>query len=117
MKTSLFLVVALSSTFAVASPTATVKSATYSGDVLNVTYELSGGPAVITFDILTNVTGDVWASIGGAAVESGVLHGSEVWMKVSGDGDHSIRWCADAWLGNQAGIVGAAKLILDRSQA
>ena len=76
MKAQVFLFVTLSAAVAFAGPTATVTSSTISDDVLTVTYTLANGPAVITFDILTNGTSG--ASIGGEAVVSGVLHGSDV---------------------------------------
>ena len=80
-------------------PEATVTDSTIADDVLTVTYTLANGPAVITFDIETNATGE-WKSIGGEAVVSGILHGSEVWMKVTGEGPHVIKWRVDAWNGN-----------------
>jgi len=78
--------------------TSSVTSSTIADDVLTVTYTLANGPAVITFDILTNGTSG--ASIGGEAVVSGILHGSDVWMKVTGEGPHTIKWRTDAWDGN-----------------
>lgn len=98
MKAQVFLFATLSAAVAFAGPTATVTSSTISDDVLTVTYTLANGPAVITFDILTNGTSG--ASIGGEAVVSGVLHGSDVWMKVTGEGPHTIKWRTDAWDGN-----------------
>ena len=98
MKAQVFLFATLSAAMAFAGPTATVTSSTIADDVLTVTYTLANGPAVITFDILTNGTSG--ASIGGEAVVSGVLHGSDVWMKVTGEGPHTIKWRTDAWDGN-----------------
>ena len=98
MKAQVFLFATLSAAMAFAGPTATVTSSTIADDVLTVTYTLANGPAVITFDILTNGTSG--ASIGGEAVVSGILHGSDVWMKVTGEGPHTIKWRTDAWDGN-----------------
>ena len=99
MKTQVFLFAAFAAVAAIADPpTATVTSSTIADDVLTVTYTLANGPAVITFDILTNGTSG--ASIGGEAVVSGILHGSDVWMKVTGEGPHTIKWRTDAWDGN-----------------
>ena len=50
--------------------------------LVTITYTLSDAPAVITLDVQTNVTGDVWASIGGEAVWNAM---GDVWKKV-GDG-------------------------------
>ena len=50
--------------------------------LVTITYTLSDAPAVITLDVQTNVTGDVWASIGGEAVWNAM---GDVWRKV-GDG-------------------------------
>ena len=96
MKAHLFLFASVASVAVFAGPTATITDTAISDDVLTVTYTLANGPAVITFDILAN-----GASIGGEAVVSGVLYGSEVWMKVSGEGPHTIKWRTDAWDGNE----------------
>ena len=99
MKAQVFLFATLAAmATAFADPTATITGCTIADDVLTVTYTLADGPAVITFDILTNGTSG--ASIGGEAVVSGVLHGSDVWKKVSGTGPHTIRWRTDAWNGS-----------------
>ena len=61
---------------------------------VTITYTLANAPAVVTLDIQTNVTGDVWESIGGENI-SGVLEGvpgGDVWKVVEGDGQHSITW-------------------------
>ena len=56
--------------------------------VATISYTLSAADAVVTLDIETNVTGNVWASIGGAAVSSAQ---GDVWKKV-GIGPHTIEW-------------------------
>jgi len=61
---------------------------------VTITYTLANAPAVVTLDIQTNVTGDVWASIGGENI-SGVLEGvpgGDVWKVVESDGQHTITW-------------------------
>lgn len=56
--------------------------------VATISYVLSAADAVVTLDIETNATGNVWASIGGAAVS---LASGDVWKKV-GIGSHTIKW-------------------------
>ncbi len=97
MKAYVSIMAVLASALAFASPTATITSTTLADDVLTVEYTLDA-PAVVTFDILTNGTSG--ASIGGAAVVSGILHGSDVWKKVDVTGTHTIKWRTDAWNGN-----------------
>lgn len=113
MKAQVFLFATLAAAAAFAAapeklvPEATIEACTLADDVLTVTYTLANGPAVITFDIQTNANDEAWESIGGEAVVSGILHGSEVWMKVSGEGPHTIKWRTDAWQGNAADISAA----------
>ena len=47
--------------------------------LVTITYTLADAPAVVTVDVQTNVTGDVWASIGGEAVWNAA---GDVWKKV-----------------------------------
>lgn len=56
--------------------------------VATISYNLSAADAVVTLDIETNATGNVWASIGGAAVSSAQ---GDVWKKVE-IGTHTIKW-------------------------
>ena len=56
--------------------------------VATISYTLSAADAVVTLDIETNATGNVWASIGGAAVSSAQ---GDVWKKVE-IGTHTIKW-------------------------
>ena len=58
---------------------------------VTITYTLADAPAVITLDVQTNVTGDVWASIGGEAVWNAM---GDVWKRVE-TGNHTITWRPD----------------------
>lgn len=93
MKTQL---VTLTAAFAAAStfalPRAEVASFSQSGPTVTITYTLSESPAIVTVDIQTNVTGEAWASIGGANVVSGISADSDVFRKVTGAGVHTIKW-------------------------
>ena len=93
MKSSLFLLATLSTAATFAVPVA--ENVTFVQDAkhtVNITYTLTESPAIVTLDIQTNVTGDVWASIGTANVVSGVSPNSEAYRKVTGTGTHTIRW-------------------------
>ena len=58
---------------------------------VTITYTLANAPAVVTLDIETNVTGNVWASIGADNFQ----HVSgDVNKMVSGNGSHTITWQA-----------------------
>ena len=59
--------------------------------LVTITYTLADAPAVITLDVQTNVTGDVWASIGGEAVWNAM---GDVWKRVE-TGSHTITWHPD----------------------
>ena len=63
------LVIALSTVFAsllsVATPVVSDVTMTQEGYTVTIDYTLSGEAGIVTVDIQTNVTGDVWASIGG----------------------------------------------------
>ena len=76
-------------------PTVSDVSMSQSADrLVTITYTLANAPAIVTLDIQTNVTGDVWESIGGeniSGVQAGVP-GGDVWKVVEGDGQHSITW-------------------------
>ena len=93
MKTPLSLLSALACASAFAVPQA--ENVTFSQDagyVVNITYTLTETPAIVTLDIQTNVTGDVWASIGSDHVAPGVTSDSEAYRKVTGSGTHKIQW-------------------------
>ena len=94
MKTSVLLFATLTSAAAFAVPV--VKNVTFGqngANVVKITYTLTETPAIVTLDIQTNVTGDVWASIGAANVAPGVTSDSEAYRKVTGSGTHTIKWC------------------------
>ena len=60
-----------------ADPSVAITSVTQASDgIVTVNYTLSGAKAIITLDVETNVTGDVWAPVGGAALKdvSGDVH-------------------------------------------
>ena len=102
MKAPIFLLAALiASVVTFAMPVA--ENVTFSQDakhVVTITYTLTEAPAIVTLDIQTNVTGDVWASIGAANVAPGVTSDSEAYRKVTGAGTHTIKWCPfRSWLG------------------
>ena len=85
-------VAALSASSLIALPCAEVTSFTQDGSVATIAYTLTESPAIVTLDIQTNVTGDVWASIGGGNVVVGVSADSDVFKKVTGAGSHTIKW-------------------------
>ena len=93
MKASIFLLAALTTASTIAVPVA--ENVTFNQDakhVVTITYTLTETPAIVTLDIQTNVTGDVWASIGTANVAPGVTSDSEAYSKVTGSGTHTIKW-------------------------
>ena len=57
-----------------------------------ISYTLAHAPAIVTLDIQTNVSGDVWASIGGENIQ--VLSG-DVNRRIATDGEHVIKWRPD----------------------
>ena len=62
MKTSVLLFATLTAVTTFAVPVA--ENVTFSQDakhVVTISYELTETPAIVTLDIQTNVTGDVWA--------------------------------------------------------
>ena len=77
--------------------------------LVTITYDLADGPAVITLDIETNVTGTAeWVSIGGANIQN--VEG-DVWKKVE-TGSHSIRWRPDlSWPDHKIAAGGARAAI------
>ena len=75
---------------AVAAPVVSDVALSQVGGALNINYTLSDEPGVVTVDIQTNVTDDVWASIGG---EHLVGLSGDVNKRVE-PGTHSISWQA-----------------------
>jgi len=93
MKTLLSIIAALTVSAALALPVA--ENVTFTQDNANlvtITYTLTEVPAIVTLDIQTNVTGDVWASIGNDNIVPGLVSSSEANRKVSGSGTHTIKW-------------------------
>ncbi|MBQ3287853.1 MAG: SUMF1/EgtB/PvdO family nonheme iron enzyme [Kiritimatiellae bacterium] len=93
MKTSVLLFATLTAAAAFAVPVA--ENVTFYQDNVNtvtITYTLTETPAIVTLDIQTNVTGDVWASIGNDNIVPGLMSSSEANCKVSGSGTHTITW-------------------------
>ena len=91
-KSHFFAVAALSAGAAFALPRAEVTSFSQSGSAVTIVYALTEAPAIVTLDIQTNVTGDVWASIGGENIVTGISADSDVYKKVSETGSHTIKW-------------------------
>ena len=58
---------------------------------VTITYALANAPAVVTLDIETNATGNVWASIGADNMQR---VSGDVNKMVSGNGSHTITWLA-----------------------
>ena len=89
-------IAALAATTSAALPAAVpevsgVTMAQASDRLVTITYTLADAPAVITLDVQTNVTGDVWASIGGEAVWNAM---GDVWRRVE-TGSRTITWHPD----------------------
>ena len=59
---------------------------------VTIAYTLANAPAIVTVDIQTNVSGDVWASIGGENIQ--VLSG-DVNRRIATSGVHEIKWRPD----------------------
>ena len=92
------------------TPEVTTASMTQATDsrLVTITYTLVNGPAVITLDVETNATGDVWASIGGAAVCNAR---GDVWKKVE-SGAHTITWRPDlSWPDHKIADGGARAVV------
>jgi len=83
--------------------------------LVTITYTLADAPAVITLDVQTNATGDVWASIGGEAVCNA---SGDVWKKVGADltegnsGSYTISWHPDlSWPDHKVAAGGARAVV------
>ena len=98
MKFSAVLLASMAVATASAVPRAENVTFTQNGSAVTITYTLAESPAIVTLDIQTNATGDVWASIGGANIVPGVSAGSDVYRKVSGKETYRIGWTPNrAW--------------------
>lgn len=81
---------------AFAGPSAALTSFMRNGRTATIGYTLTGGPAIVTFDVETNGTGGAWTSVGGEKVRLVV---GDVNRRVASDGAHSFKWIADdAWI-------------------
>lgn len=75
---------------------------------VNIEYELTSAPAVITLDIQTNDAQNVWTSIGGAHIQR--IKG-DCWKKVD-VGSHTIRWDLSAdWPGHKVADGGVRAVV------
>ena len=98
MKSSLFLLATLAASATFAVPVAENVTFSQSGASATITYTLTESPAIVTLDIQTNVTGDVWASIGGENIVTGISAGSDVFAIVSNKATYTITWTPNrAW--------------------
>ena len=115
-----FILAALAATASAALPAAVpeisgVAMTQASDRLVTITYTLADAPAVVTVDVQTNVTGDVWASIGGEAVWNAA---GDVWKKV-GDGltegnstSGTITWRPDhSWPDHKIADGGARAVV------
>ena len=86
-------VVAASLFASAVTPEVTSVSMTQAVDsrLVTINYSLQNGPAVITLDIQTNVSGNVWASIGGENIQNVT---GDVWKKVTA-ANGVITWRPD----------------------
>ena len=117
MKLHTLLLASLATATASAVPCAENVTFTQDGSTVAITYTLTEAPAIVTLDIQTNVTGDVWASIGGENIVNGISADSDVYRKVSGKETYSITWTPNrAWAdhnqtaGNIRAVVTACSL-------
>ena len=117
MKLHTLLLASLVTATASAVPCAENVTFTQNGSTVVITYTLTESPAIVTLDIQTNVTGDVWASIGGENIVNGISADSDVYRKVSGKETYSITWTPNrAWAdhnqtaGNTRAVVTACSL-------
>ena len=111
MKASIFLLAALTTASTIAVPVA--ENVTFNQDakhVVTITYTLTETPAIVTLDIQTNVTGDVWTSIGTANVAPGVTSDSEAYCKVAGSGTHTIKWKPYRSWPSESDVIPAGKI-------
>ena len=76
--------------------------------LVTITYTLTDAPAVVTLDIETNATGDVWASIGGENIQN--VNG-DVWKRVE-TGSHTIQWRPDLSWPDHKIADGGARAVL-----
>ena len=121
-KSIMFCAASFASVLLVASDTPEVSDVIMTqqslGREVTITYKLNNAPngAVVTLDVVTNATGDVWASIGGEAVCNAQ---GAVWRKVTsadadGEGRYTIKWRPDlSWEGHKVELAdGGARAVV-----
>ena len=122
IKKTILCAVATASAMLMASDTPEVSNVTMTqasfGRQVTITYQLNNAPngAVVTLDVETNATGNVWASIGGEAVCNAQ---GAVWRKVTsadadGSGTYTITWRPDlSWEGHKVELAnGGARAVV-----
>ncbi len=112
MKKTMFgsAIVAASMFASAVTPEVTSVSMTQALDsrLVTINYSLQNGPAVITLDIQTNVTGNVWASIGGENIQNVT---GDVWKKVTA-ANGVITWRPDiSWPDHKIAAGGARAVV------
>ena len=103
-------VVAASLFASAVTPEVTSVSMTQAVDsrLVTINYSLQNGPAVITLDIQTNVSGNVWASIGGENIQNVT---GDVWKKVTA-ANGVITWRPDiSWPDHKIAAGGARAVV------
>lgn len=116
MKKIVMSVVTLAAGFALALPrVSNVQVDGSNATRVRVSYTLTGGPAVVTLDVLTN--SESWVSIGvdalvGTNSAKHMLKG-DVFCRVTGDGVHVIEWNAYKAWGVQGGTFAAGEMKFD----
>jgi len=104
------LAVAVATTASAAVPRVSSTQMTQAANrLVTITYELADGPAVITLDIETNVTGTAeWVSIGGENIQQVT---GDVWKKVE-TGSRTIQWRPDlSWPDHKIADGGARAVV------
>ena len=110
--TQFFAAAALTACSAFALPRAEVTSFDQNGATATITYTLTEASAIVTVDIQTNVTGDVWASIGGENIVNGISADSDVFKKVSETGPLTIKWTPNRAWADHNQIAGKVRAVV-----
>lgn len=104
MKKALFLMSVFGTVSAFALPQVSNVTVSYAAaNRVKISYDLMGGPAIVTLDVFTNSS--AWASIGVDAIcgtnSAAPWVKGDVYRRVSGDTRHTIEWNAyKAWGAN-----------------
>ena len=112
MRLQTLLFASLSASDAFAMPRAENVTFMQNGSTVSVTYTLTEAPAIVTVDIQTNVTGDVWASIGGENIVPGISADSDVFKKVSETGPLAIKWTPNRAWADHNQIAGKVRAVV-----